>query len=62
MGNNSDLRRGERMASLLMHLLSNPTRWYTVGTLLESLGLDEQILYSFAVHCSHGWLCWLILF
>ena len=42
MGNSTDLRRGERMASLLMHLLSHQTRWYTTGALLESLALDES--------------------
>jgi len=30
------------MASLLMHLLSHQARWYTTGSLLESLGLDES--------------------
>jgi len=30
------------MASLLMHLLSHQTRWYTTGALLESLGLEEN--------------------
>lgn len=42
MGNTTDLRRGERMASLLMHLLSHQARWYTTGALLESLGLEES--------------------
>lgn len=42
MGTNSDLRRGERMASLLMHLLSHQTRWFSTSLLLESLGLEES--------------------
>lgn len=42
MGNNTDLRRGERMASLLMHLLSHQARWYTSSALMESLGLEES--------------------
>lgn len=42
IGNSTELRRGERMASLLMHLLSHQTRWYTTGALLESLGLEES--------------------
>ncbi len=42
MGTSTDLRRGERMASLLMHLLSHQARWYSTSLLLESLGLEES--------------------